>query len=203
MTNKEKVTGMKMITDHRESGCRFCKCGSLWIQWWKNTSDENVVHVVTCDFPCKISKNFTLLWRQGWRQLLRPTAQWCPAADRPSPGTAPADGGTGSVNLAFLPEQNGAAEKSANGTQPTHGWRRAGPLGRCGSADWQGGVVGDRLSRMAAISCPSWQAFPGPSSLEVSVRLVGKWRTTLLTFPIIYGICTSFYRISSFTARMH
>ena len=58
MTGKKVVTGTKVITGNRNVD--FVSVATLKSMMKKIISDENVVNAITCDFPCKILKNFTV-----------------------------------------------------------------------------------------------------------------------------------------------
>ena len=58
MTRKKVVTGMKVITGNWNVS--FVSVASFEVNDEKIISDENVVNAITCDFPCKILKKFTL-----------------------------------------------------------------------------------------------------------------------------------------------
>ena len=59
MTSKRVVTGMKVkqvIWMYLDFGC----VAPFKVNDERTFSDENVVNAITCDFPCKIFKSFTL-----------------------------------------------------------------------------------------------------------------------------------------------
>ena len=58
MTSKKVVTGTKVIAGNRDAD--FASAAPFEVNGEKIINDENVVNVITCDFPCKIFKNFTL-----------------------------------------------------------------------------------------------------------------------------------------------
>ena len=63
------VAGTKVITGNRD--VNFVGVAPVEINDEKMNSDENVVNVNTCDFPCKILKNVTLLLFcnvRGWHE---------------------------------------------------------------------------------------------------------------------------------------
>ena len=57
MTSKKVVTGTKVITGNQNVD--FVSVAPFEVNDEK-ISDENVVNAITCEFPCKILKNFTL-----------------------------------------------------------------------------------------------------------------------------------------------
>ena len=59
MTCKKVVTGTKVVTGNREAD--FVSVAPFEVNDEKTISDENVGNVITCDFPCKIFKNSTLI----------------------------------------------------------------------------------------------------------------------------------------------
>ena len=58
MTSTKVVTGTKVIT--RIWNVDFVSVASFEVNDEKIISDEHVVNAITCDFPCKILKNFTV-----------------------------------------------------------------------------------------------------------------------------------------------
>ena len=58
MTSKKVVTGTKVITGNRNVD--FVSVAPFEVNDEKIISDENVVNAITCDFPCKILKNFSV-----------------------------------------------------------------------------------------------------------------------------------------------
>ena len=59
MTNKKVVTGTKVVTGNRNVD--FVSVAPFDVNDEKIISDENVANATTCDFPCKILKNFTVI----------------------------------------------------------------------------------------------------------------------------------------------
>ena len=52
------VTWAKVITGNQDVD--FVSMAPFEVSDEKIISDENIVNAITCDFPCKILKNFTL-----------------------------------------------------------------------------------------------------------------------------------------------
>ena len=65
MTSKKVVTGMKVITGNQDVD--FVSLAPFEVNDEKIIGHENTLNAITCDFPCKIFKNFTLVlvnWKQ-------------------------------------------------------------------------------------------------------------------------------------------
>ena len=58
MTGKKVVNGTKVITGNQNVD--LVSVAPFEVNDEKINSDENVMNAITCDFPCKILKNFTL-----------------------------------------------------------------------------------------------------------------------------------------------
>ena len=58
MTSTKVFTGTKVITGNRN--VNFVSGAPFEVNDEKIISDENAVNAITCDFPCKILKKFTV-----------------------------------------------------------------------------------------------------------------------------------------------
>ena len=58
MTNKKVITGTKVIAGNWDAD--FASATPFEVNDEKIISDENVVNAITCDFPCKILRKFTV-----------------------------------------------------------------------------------------------------------------------------------------------